>query len=157
MNDYSGHGTQSVVMEASKRIETKLYDTFPITIEGAVSSVELYSYKITWKYYNSTTGNFIKACKAAIKDKVDIISVSLSHPEKHDYYMTFIAHGSFLTMKHGILTVATGGNYSPLKETVSNYHQPLLSRYHASWQERTHEQWQSCNNHVSQDDLGIQK
>ncbi|GMY25987.1 hypothetical protein FCV25MIE_21229 [Fagus crenata] len=40
-----------------------------------------------------------------------MISVSLSHPEKHDYYMTFIAHGS----------VATGGNYSPLKETGSSF------------------------------------
>jgi hypothetical protein len=86
--------------------------TFPITIEGAVSFVELYSYKITWKYYNYTPGNFIKACKAAIRDEVDIISVSLSHPEKHDYYMTAIAHGSFLAMRHDILTIVAGGNYS---------------------------------------------
>uniref|UniRef100_A0A2N9HTP1 Peptidase S8/S53 domain-containing protein n=1 Tax=Fagus sylvatica TaxID=28930 RepID=A0A2N9HTP1_FAGSY len=63
----------------------------------------------------------MEACKAAIRDEVDIISVSLSHPEKHDYYTTFIAHASFLAMKHGILTVAAGGNYSPLKETVRNF------------------------------------
>jgi hypothetical protein len=136
MNDYSGHGTQSAVVAASRRIKTKLYGTFPITIEGAVSAVELYSYKITWKYYNFAPENFMEACKAAIRDEVDIISVSLSHPEKHDYYTTFIAHASFLAMKHGILTVAAGGNYGPLKETVRNF-APWMVTVGASTSEKT--------------------
>ena len=93
-----------------------LYATFSITIEGAVSSVELYSYKVTWTYYNSIP----EACKTAIRDEVDIIFITLSIRDKNRFYMSVIALSSFLAMKHGILTVVIGSNHSSLNKTVRN-------------------------------------
>ena len=97
-----------------------LYATFSVTIEGVVSSVELYSYKVKWTYYNSIPEDFIEACKTAIKDEVDIIFITLSIRDKNRFYMSVIALSSFLAMKHGILTVVIGSNHSSLNKTVRN-------------------------------------
>ena len=47
--DIKGHGTHSTASAVGRKIETKLYDTFSVTIEGTTPCVEIYVYKVIWK------------------------------------------------------------------------------------------------------------
>ena len=118
-----------------------LYATFSVTIEGVVSSVELYSYKVTWTYYNSIPEDFIEACKTAIKDEVDIIFITLSIRDKNRFYMSVIALSSFFAMKHGILTVVIGSNHSSLNKTVRNVVPWMLTVVALTSKKKTFRTW----------------
>ena len=65
----------------------------------------------------------VDAFKAAIEEKVDVISISLGFgiPEvTSPYHLDAVAVGSFLAMEANILTVAACGNKGPRNGTVRN-------------------------------------
>lgn len=103
-------------------MKVSLYGTFPLFIEGAAAEeAEVYSYKVIWESDDCIIKKeTIDAFKAAIADKVDVISLSLGDFPAESYYLDAFARGSFLAMKHGILTVAAAGNGGPKKRTVIN-------------------------------------
>lgn len=103
-------------------MKVSLYGIFPLFIEGAAAEeAEVYSYKVMWKSDDRIIEEvIIDAFKEAIADKVDVISLSLGDFPVVSYYLDPYARGSFLAMKHGILTVAAAGNKGPEKQTVTN-------------------------------------
>lgn len=103
-------------------MEVSLYGTFPLSIEGAAAEeAEVYSYKVIWESDDCIIEKeTIDAFRAAIKDGVDVISLSLGNVPAKSYYLDAFARGSFLAMKHGILTVAAAGNDGPKEQTVTN-------------------------------------
>lgn len=117
-----GHGTQCASVAAARKTEIKLHDTIPVSIEGAAPSAELYIYIVPcengFKYED-----IVQAFEAAIKDKVDVISISFGFgiPSLDSpYHMDPIAFGSFLAMQSNILTVAACGNSGPSYGTIRN-------------------------------------
>ena len=135
--DIKGHGTHSAASAAGRKIETKLYDTFSVTIEGTTPCVEIYVYKVIWKSkkalhqldtdlesdFGMEFDDVVDAFKAAIEEKVDVISISLGFgiPEvTSPYHLDAIAVGSFLAMEANILTIAACGNKGPRNGTVRN-------------------------------------
>lgn len=117
-----GHGTQCASVAAARKTEIKLNDTIPASIEGAAPSAKLYMYIVSsengFKYED-----IVRAFKAAIKDKVDVISISLGFeiPSLDSpYHKDPIAVGSFLAMQSNILTVAACGNSGPSFGTIRN-------------------------------------
>ncbi|KAK7843650.1 hypothetical protein CFP56_012095 [Quercus suber] len=44
--DVKGYGTHSAALAVGRKIETKLYDTFSVMIEGAAPCAEIYEYKV---------------------------------------------------------------------------------------------------------------
>ena len=124
MGDDNYHGTCCAAIAAGRKVEVNLYGTFPLFIEGAAAEeAEVYSYKVFWEsgHCNTKKEDIIDAFRAAIKDEVDVISLSLASnfPGK-SYDLDAYARGSFLAMQSGILTVAAAGNEGPKKQTVEN-------------------------------------
>ena len=67
--------------------------------------------------------DIVDTFKAAIEEKVDVISISLGFgiPEvTSPYYLDAVAVGSFLAMEANILTLAACGNKGPRNGTVRN-------------------------------------
>ena len=120
-------------MAAGRKVEIKLLDTYPVTIEREATAIDLYSYKVIWRrkpnfrLYDKSDmvefGDIIKAFKAAIKDGVDVISISMGFriPKlTGPYHLDAIAVGSYLAMKANILTVASCSNDGPIHGSVRN-------------------------------------
>lgn len=104
-------------------MKVRLYETFPLFIEGAAAEEEavVYSYKVKWESDDCIKDkDIIDAFSAAIADKVDVISLSMGDFPAKSYYLDAFARGSFLAMKNGILTVAAAGNDGPKEQTVTN-------------------------------------
>lgn len=124
MFDILGHGTKLAAIAAGRKIEAKLYKTFPITIEGSASFADLYIYKIMWKE-EGTYGRIINsncildAFEAAIEDEVDVICIAIGGAIC-PYHEDAISVGSFFAMKANILTIAACGNDGPSYGSVRN-------------------------------------
>nr|POE64686.1 subtilisin-like protease sbt1.6 [Quercus suber] len=131
--DLNGHGTKVAGVAARRKVEIKLQHTYPVTIEGEATAIELYSYKVAWRrkpnfrLYNKSDmvefGDIVKAFKAAIKDGVDVISISMGFqiPKlTSPYHLDAIVVGSYFAMKANILTVAACSNAGPDYGSVRN-------------------------------------
>nr|POF25177.1 subtilisin-like protease sbt4.3 [Quercus suber] len=132
--DLNGHGTKVAGVAAGRKVEKKLQQAYPVTIEGEATAIELYSYKVSWRrkpnfrLYNKSDmvefGDIVKAFKVAIKDGVDVISISMGFqiPKLTSLYHldATAAMGSYLAMKANILTVATCSNAGPVYGSVRN-------------------------------------
>lgn len=103
-------------------MKVSLYGTFPLSIKGAAAEeAEVYSYKVIWESDDCIPEEeTINAFREAIKDGVDVISLSFAYVPAKSYERDAIAQGSFLAMKHDILTVAAAGNDGPKEKTVTN-------------------------------------
>ncbi|XP_023920285.2 nuclear pore complex protein NUP88 isoform X3 [Quercus suber] len=81
--DIHGHGTKVAAIAAGRKIEAKLYKTFPITIEGSASFADLYIYKTVWKEKGTNRkiinpNSISDAFEAAIEDEVDVICLAIA-------------------------------------------------------------------------------
>ncbi|GMY36087.1 subtilisin-like protease sbt1.4 [Fagus crenata] len=107
--DHLGHGIQCAAVAAGRRIEGNLLGAFPIIAEGAALNAEIYSYKMAWRSDTMHKQDYVissldieEAFQAAIQDKVDLISVSISEDCS---YVNAVSIGSFNAMKNNILMV----------------------------------------------------
>lgn len=91
------------------------------TTRGAVPSVRIAVYKVCWSTGCYDT-SILAAFEHAIHDGVDIISVSLGSelPDKVNHFKDAASIGAFHAMRHGVLTVLSGGNSGPHPSSLNN-------------------------------------
>lgn len=116
-----GHGTHTSSTLAGNLIKNaSLFGIAQGTARGAVPSARVAMYKVCWVSFGCSDMDILAAFDAAIKDGVDIISISIGGISPN-YTSDSIAVGAFHAMSKGILTVASGGNDGPSLGSVSNH------------------------------------
>ncbi|KAJ4972150.1 hypothetical protein NE237_005249 [Protea cynaroides] len=118
--DIDGHGSHTASTAAGVEVKnTSLFDIAAGTVRGAVPSARIAVYKVCWNF-GCNSHDIMAAFDDAIKDGVDILSVSLGSQFAISFEDDVIAIGTFHAMKEGILTSASAGNSGPLKATATN-------------------------------------
>ncbi|KAB1200889.1 Xylem serine proteinase 1 [Morella rubra] len=119
--DVDGHGTHTSSTLAGNLVKNaSLFGIAQGTARGAVPSARVAMYKVCWVSFGCSDMDILAAFDAAIKDGVDIISISIGGISPN-YTSDSIAVGAFHAMSKGILTVASGGNDGPNLGSVSNH------------------------------------
>ncbi|XP_043692851.1 subtilisin-like protease SBT4.3 [Telopea speciosissima] len=118
--DIEGHGTHTASTVAGVEVKhTSLFGIAEGTVRGAVPSARIAVYKVCWKD-GCAEHDILAAFDDAIKDGVDILSVSLGGPGAIDFMRDVIAIGAFHAMEKGILTSTSAGNLGPEIATIIN-------------------------------------
>ncbi|KAE8718059.1 Cucumisin [Hibiscus syriacus] len=119
--DSEGHGTHTSSTVAGGFVrKASLYGLAKGTVRGGVPSARIAVYKICWSdgCYDE---DILAAFDDAIADGVDIISLSVGSIFSSDYFDDSIAIGAFHSMKYGILTSNSAGNFGPTPVSISNF------------------------------------
>ncbi|XP_043690922.1 subtilisin-like protease SBT4.3 [Telopea speciosissima] len=118
--DIEGHGTHTASTVAGVEVKnTSLFGIAEGTVRGAVPSARIAVYKVCWKD-GCAEHDILAAFDDAIKDGVDILSVSLGGPGAISFLKDSIAIGAFHAMEKGILTSTSAGNLGPDTATITN-------------------------------------
>lgn len=129
--DVDGHGTHtSSTLAGSLVPNANLYGLAKGTARGAVPSARVAMYKVCWVSKGCADMDILAAFDAAIRDGVDIISISIGGLTGR-YTSDSIAVGAFHAMRKGILTVASAGNDGPNHGSIAN-HAPWILTVAAS-------------------------
>ncbi|XP_047331639.1 subtilisin-like protease SBT4.3 [Impatiens glandulifera] len=119
--DTNGHGTHIASTIAGNPISSASFSGLGKgTARGGVPSSRIAVYKVCWSNNICADADILAAFDDAIKDGVDIISISNGNDYNANYLDDSIAIGSFLAMGKGILTTMAGGNDGPEISTVTN-------------------------------------
>ena len=97
------------------------------TGRGGVPSARIAVYKICWADNGCSSEDILAAFDDAIADGVDIISISVGTFAPRDYFNDPIAIGAYHSMKNGILTSNSAGNFGPDLATITNFSPWALS------------------------------
>lgn len=120
--DFIGHGTHTASTAGGARVaNASYYGLARGTARGGLPSARIASYKACTQ--EGCSGSIIlKAIDDAIKDGVDIISISigLSSIFQSDYLNDPIALGAFHAEEKGVMVVCSGGNDGPDPYTIVN-------------------------------------
>ncbi|KAM7491974.1 hypothetical protein LguiA_034895 [Lonicera macranthoides] len=123
--DTNGHGTHTASTAAGGLVHHAYLEGFAVgTACGLVPSARIAVYKVCWEDINDECddADIYAAFDDAIRDGVDIISISISGEDNEKNYFTdSIAIGSFHAMQHGILTSTSAGNDGPSPSSISNF------------------------------------
>ncbi|KAK9103469.1 hypothetical protein Sjap_020723 [Stephania japonica] len=120
--DVVGHGTHTSSTLAGNAVPgASLYGLAKGTARGAVPSTRVAMYKVCWASRGCSDMDILAAFDAAIKDGVDIISISIGGQGYPNYSADSIAIGAFHAMKGGVLTVASAGNDGPGIASLENF------------------------------------
>lgn len=109
--DSSGHGSHTASIAAGRYVSNMSYDGLAYGgARGGAPMARIAVYKTCWDS-GCYDADLLAAFDDAIKDGVDIISVSLgpNYPQG-DYFNDAISIGSFHATSHGILVVSSAGN-----------------------------------------------
>ncbi|XP_042487747.1 subtilisin-like protease SBT4.3 [Macadamia integrifolia] len=118
--DFEGHGTHTASTVAG--VEVKDISLFGIakgTARGGVPSARIAVYKVCWSF-GCNDHDILAAFDDAIKDGVDILSVSIGSEFTKVFTKDPIAIGAFHAMEKGILTSTSAGNNGPNMFTIPN-------------------------------------
>ncbi|KAG0582925.1 hypothetical protein KC19_3G095500 [Ceratodon purpureus] len=117
--DTNGHGTHTSSTAAGSPVKDASLNGFGLgqLARGMAFEGRLAMYKVCWRTcYDSDT---LAAFDQAVKDGVDVISVSLGgSPKKYEDEVTTVA--SFGAMKAGIFVALSAGNDGGSRSTVTN-------------------------------------
>ncbi|KAL7209373.1 hypothetical protein ACSBR1_030995 [Camellia fascicularis] len=118
--DFNGHGTHTTSIAAGITVPNANYYGLAKGIaRGGSPSARIASYKACSK--DGCSGSVIlKAIDDAIKDGVDIISISIGMNYQSDLLHDSIAIGAFHAEQMGVMVVCSGGNDGPSPFTVVN-------------------------------------
>ncbi|XP_047335827.1 subtilisin-like protease SBT4.10 [Impatiens glandulifera] len=118
--DTIGHGTHVASIIAGNLVSSaNFYGLGQGTARGGVPSSRIAVYKVVWTD-GSDDIDIIAAFEDAIKDGVDIISISMGKHTDTNYLKDSITVGSFQAMRKGIMTICSAGNDGPKHGTVVN-------------------------------------
>lgn len=120
--DSSGHGTHCASIAGGARVANASYFGLARgTARGGLPSTRIASYKVC-----STEGcsgaTILKAIDDAVKDGVDIISISIGMSSllESDFLSDPIAIGAFHAEQKGVMVICSAGNDGPDPFTVGN-------------------------------------
>ncbi|XP_073156865.1 CO(2)-response secreted protease-like [Henckelia pumila] len=120
--DIVGHGTHTASIAGGARVaNASYYGLAKGTLRGGLPSARIASYKACT--LDGCAGSIIlKAIDDAVKDGVDIISISIgvSSIFQSDFLNDPIAIGAFHAEQRGIVVVCSAGNDGPERYTVVN-------------------------------------
>ncbi|KMY56295.1 hypothetical protein AC623_18320 [Bacillus sp. FJAT-27231] len=97
-NDDNGHGTHVAGIIAAKNNS--------IGVVGVAPNAQIYSIKVLDKLGDGTTSTMMAGVEWAIKNKMDIINISITSPYEDDYLHRMIQRA----YDSGVLVVAAAGN-----------------------------------------------
>lgn len=110
--------TEIVLHAGSIVANASLFGYAKGTARGMVPQARIASYKVCWNEVCAGS-DILAAFDRAIKDGVDVLSVSLSN-NATTYYSDAIAIGAFAAMEKGIVVSCSAGNAGPWESTVVN-------------------------------------
>ncbi|KAF2300872.1 hypothetical protein P3X46_001691 [Hevea brasiliensis] len=120
--DYIGHGTHTTSIAGGARVaNVSYYGLAEGTARGGSPSTRLAIYKAC-TLDGCSGSTILKAIDDAIKDGVDIISISIGMNSifQSDYINDPIAIGAFHAQQMGIMVICSGGNDGPDPYTIVN-------------------------------------
>ena len=120
--DSVGHGTHTASIAAGAPIaNASYYGLAPGTARGGSPSARIASYKAC-SLEGCSGSTIMKAFDDAIKDGVDIISVSIGMTSifQSDFLNDPIAIGAFHAQQMGVMVVCSAGNSGPDPYTIVN-------------------------------------
>ncbi|KAJ6684716.1 CO(2)-RESPONSE SECRETED PROTEASE [Salix purpurea] len=120
--DTIGHGTHVASTAAGTMVtDASYYGLATGNAKGGSPGSRIAMYRVCTRY-GCQGSSILAAFSDAIKDGVDILSLSLGSPASYmfDYKEDPIAIGAFHAVENGITVVCSGGNDGPSEETVTN-------------------------------------
>jgi subtilisin family serine protease len=120
--DFDGHGTHTTSIAAGAKVANVSYhDLAGGTARGGSPSSRIAIYKAC-TLDGCSGSTILKAIDDAIKDGVDIISISIGMSSlfQSDYLNDPIAIGSFHAQQMNVMVVCSGGNDGPDLYTIVN-------------------------------------
>ncbi|PKU61959.1 Subtilisin-like protease SDD1 [Dendrobium catenatum] len=87
---------------------------------GMAPMAHLSIYKVCFPNYGCDGADTYAAIEKAIRDGVDIISMSLGGGKNYPLYEDSVSRGSIAAIQHGIIPVTAAGNYGPDTGTLSH-------------------------------------
>jgi len=123
--DYQGHGTYTAATAAGSFVDNANYNGLANgTARGgsASSSTRIAMYRVCGLDYGCPGVQILAAFDDAVKDGVDIVSISIGvrSSNQADFVKDAIAIGAFHATQKGILVVSSAGNEGPDSQTVVN-------------------------------------
>lgn len=121
--DHDGHGTHVAGTAAGNFVEdAQVLGQANGTASGMAPRAHLAIYKVLHNFQGKTSGldsDILKGIDQAIRDDVDILSMSLGTSRVPDYN-NGVAKGSFAAMTRGIVPCAAAANDGPFKSIMAN-------------------------------------
>ncbi|KAJ4912801.1 subtilase 3.12 [Raphanus sativus] len=123
----SSHGTISSSVAASSFVPNASYKGLaPGLMRGAAPKARIAMYKVGWviEPYGAAMADFVKAFDEAIKDGVDVLSISIGGDAPPFRPLNAVEQdlhiGSFHAVTKGIPVIASAGNGGPEAYSISN-------------------------------------
>ncbi|VYS50158.1 unnamed protein product [Arabidopsis thaliana] len=121
--DKIGHGTHCASTAVGSFVpDANVLGLAQGTARGSAPRARIASYKVCWNNEECFTPDIVKAIDHAIRDGVDVLSLSLGSEVPVDFEVDRddFAIAAFHAIMKGIPVVCAGGNDGPEKETISN-------------------------------------
>ncbi|XP_030450332.1 subtilisin-like protease SBT1.6 [Syzygium oleosum] len=121
--DADGHGTHTASTAAGRyTFQASMAGYAPGIAKGVAPKARIASYKVCWKDSGCFDSDILAAFDAAVKDGVDVISISIGGGDgvSPPYYLDPIAIGSYGAVAHGVFVSASAGNDGPNGMSVTN-------------------------------------
>lgn len=132
--DSHGHGTHTSSTAGGAPVSmASVLGNGAGVARGMAPGAHIAIYKVCW-FSGCYSSDIVAAMDAAIRDGVDILSLSLGGFPL-PLYEDSIAIGSFRAMEHGISVICAAGNNGPMQNSVAN-EAPWISTIGASTLDR---------------------